>query len=373
MADMQRFVGYDVNNNPITEDYHFHGDARYTARSEEAADISNWNMMLYQNNYNDPSNQVQRLRDAGLNPNFFLGNNAGTTPAGSGGSASGHQMTSASGQTGQALDALGQVANSTGNAANVLLQQQKQAWEYDIAKRELQLQDRQVAIQEAMLPYNQSNTESQTNKNVQDVEESKTRQEVMYKEIDNLVKDGVLKDEQASVLRANVTYIEEQTALAHEMQKTESSKRALNYAEANLFDTQSSYYKEITQPTVDKIKSELKVNDAEAKKIFKQISEIMADTDLKRANERMIQLQADLTEKYGDAEKVVAIINSGSQAFNNICSGINHLGENVGASSLLKGAGKKAGAVFNKAKSLFQKDGTGGRANQNTTTNPFTF
>lgn len=354
------FIGFDTNNNPLFKHYWYgNGDGRFTARSEERASLDNWNMMMYQNNYNDPSNQVKRLEDAGLNPLYFLGQNAGTTPAAAGGNAQGHQMSSADGAFGQMME-----AGST--AADTLLNTQKQAWEYDIAKRQLAIEDRKVGIQEAMLPYNQSNTESSTNKNLQDVEESKTRQEVMNEEINNLKKDGVIKDNQAEVLKANVAYIEQQTSLAHEMMQTESTKRAVNRAQAQLFNEQSTYYKEITKPTVDKIQSELKINEAEAQKIWKEVNNIMADTNLKNANAEMVKLQARLTEKYGDAEKVCSLINSLTSSWNNFCSGVHH---SAGAAKDIVSAGSEVmdytplGMAKNVTKS-------GSRAFNNTHSNP---
>lgn len=351
MADMQRFVGYDTNNNPITEDYHFHGDARYTARSEEAADISNWNMMLYQNAYNDPSAQVDRLRKAGLNPNFFLANNAGTTPAASGGNASGHSMTSANGKLGQVLDA-------SRNAADTLLATQKQAWEYDIAQRELAIKDREVGIQEKMLPYNQKKTDTEASKNVQDVEESKSRQAVMQEEINNLKKDGVIKENQAKAIEANIAYTEQQTKLAHEQIGTEKTKQALNRAQAALSNTQSSYYKEITQPTVDKIMSELDVNKQEALKIFQEIGNLMAQEDQTKANTELIAKQAELAKRYGDAEKIVGLFNGIMQGWNSFFSGVHHATGAV--NDVLENT--PVGAVKNVTKA-------GGRAYNNSNTN----
>lgn len=62
-------------------------DARASAEWQNQTNIANWQM---QNEYNTPANQVQRLIDAGLNPNLMYGN--GTAATGNAGDVSSAKM-----------------------------------------------------------------------------------------------------------------------------------------------------------------------------------------------------------------------------------------------------------------------------------------
>lgn len=162
------FIGKDSYGNPMYDNRPFAGDARYTARGEDLDRQYDWNKMEAQNLYNSPTEQLKRLQEAGLNPMFFLGGNAGTTPAASGGGTGSHSMTSASGQLGQVLEA-------GRNLSDSLLNTQKQALDYDIARRQqnidlkrVGLEERQTAVQEKQLGINRDVA-------TQNIEESKSR------------------------------------------------------------------------------------------------------------------------------------------------------------------------------------------------------
>lgn len=52
---------------------------QYARESQDRADIRNLQFWRMQNRYNNPSSQMQRLRDAGLNPNLMYGNGSAAT------------------------------------------------------------------------------------------------------------------------------------------------------------------------------------------------------------------------------------------------------------------------------------------------------
>lgn len=243
MAEMDRFVGYDFTGNPITESYHFKGDSRYTARSEEAADMSNWNMMMYQNQWNTPEQQLSRLEEAGLNPLFYLGGNAGTTPAASGGNAQGHSMTSANGEVGQVLEA-------SKNAADSLLETQKQALDYDIQRRQQNLDLQRIKVEEGRL-------ENETNKTIQDIEESKSRIKFNEAQIDRLAHENNWTDQQIANAQTEMAKMNKEMEQIDVAMQEAGSRIDLNYA------------------TINKISHENKVLDA-------QVSELAARTGLER-------------------------------------------------------------------------------------------
>ena len=141
MAQIDMFVGKDTYGNVLTDTRPFKGDSRYTARSEDIARQFDWNMMEYQNWWNSPEQQLSRVEAAGLNPLFYLGGNSGTTPAASGGNQTGHSMTSADGSLEQALTASKAVSDS-------LLNTQKQALDYDIARRQQEIDMRRVNLEQ---------------------------------------------------------------------------------------------------------------------------------------------------------------------------------------------------------------------------------
>lgn len=203
MATLDYFVGQDSNGNPQFQDVSVHGDdARGNVREDSAANQYDWNKMVWQSDYNSATSQISRLQEAGLNP-LFYSSNVGNQGAGSGGSGSTSSLTSATGSTGQLLEA-------GKNASDALLQTQLQAQQYDIARRELNIKDRQTAIQESMLPYNQSNVSADTNlKNSQSRLNTKTIDKING-EIDLMVKQGNLTDEQAIQAKANTAVLTKQ-------------------------------------------------------------------------------------------------------------------------------------------------------------------
>lgn len=203
MAQIDMFVGKDTYGNVLTDTRPFKGDSRYTARSEDVARQFDWNMMEYQNWWNSPAQQVSRLQDAGLNPLFYLGGNAGTTPAAAGGNQTGHSMTSANGSLEQALEASRAVSDS-------LLNTQKQALDYEIARRQqdidlkrVGLEERQTAVQEKQLGLNAEKTK-------QEIEESRSRVSVNNATIEQIGKQNEWTDQQIAQSKAQEAVLKKQ-------------------------------------------------------------------------------------------------------------------------------------------------------------------
>lgn len=275
------FLGTDSSGNPINDAYMFKGDSRYTEKSEDIARRYNWNMMLYQNDYNDPSSQLQRLKDAGLNPLYYLGENAGTTPAGAGGSMSGNSMTSASGDVGQAIQA-------TGNLSDSLLDAQRLAQQYDISRRQLDLQDRQVGIAEKQLGINQKKAD-------QDISESKSREDVNKKTLDEIESRIKLNDEQRNELQSKIAV---QQKSIDEIQATIDQLKSikdLNYAQIKrMFKLLPAEY--------DKLQAETNLTYHQANTEVEKMFNFMMNTDLSQVEIEVSKGRKVLLERQADGQ-----------------------------------------------------------------------
>lgn len=332
---MDRFVGYDYANNPITEQYYFHGDSRYTARSEEAADMSNWNMMLYQNQYNSPTEQLKRLEDAGLNPLYYLGQNAGTTPAASGGSAQGHSMSSKNGS----LENILQAVNTVNQAADTGVAFRKQMLEYDVAKEanaiNKQNADTQRMLVQAQVPLMQSQ---------QDYYDygltPKTEREIaqINQNIENLKSQKVLTDEQAKQATQNTQYLAALEGYYKQMQAVAGSQAALNYSMARYYGSQEAYTNLIAEPMADKLVQEAGMTKEQARKFS-----IDATNAIYSGN--ILQFQARMLNKYGEAQQVGQLLDiftkSAEQGMNALNTGVNTF-FNISSGGLYGAFGNKA-------------------------------
>lgn len=365
MAEYNMFVGYDNNNNPQFQDFNLNYDSRQDARLQEAQNLSTWNMALYQNDYNSPKNQVQRLQDAGLNPLFFLGNNAGTTPAAGGSLSMGHG-TGMDSRLAQLQAAVDTTANTLLGGSSNLLQSQKQAQEYDIANKELRLRNKELGLEERRL--NQDIRESG-----QRITESQTRTDKIAQEIVNLAKEANLTDAQVVVAKNNASYIEQMTAESAERARTEKTQQYLNKANADKASAEAKTINALRNTQVDQAKATLKCTQQEAENLVAELEKIQAETDKDKAAAEYTKLQNRLIEKYGDAEKVVGLINSATQAWNNFWSGVHH-----GTSAVTDvldytpaGAVKAANRVAaNKAAGKSATKGTGKSYQSSTSRNP---
>lgn len=299
MANMDRFVGYDYANNPITENYNFHGDARYTARSEEAADISNWNMMLYQNQYNTPTEQVKRLEEAGLNPLFYLANNAGTTPAASGGSAQGHQMTGKSGEFEQLLQAVNTINASAENG----LALRKMNQEYEVASEankinaynaqtSRMLAGSQVPLNQSMQDYYDYGLTPKTQREVAKIDE----------EIKLLVDKQVLTQEQAKEAEAHAKELGALEKYYTQMEQTAGSQAALNYAMREFYGSYKNYYDTIADPMAKELTERAGMNTEEARLFSHQATKALFEGNI-------TQFTAQLYRKYGESQQIATIAN----------------------------------------------------------------
>lgn len=318
MADMDRFVGYDFSGNPITEAYHFHGDSRYTARSEEAADMSNWNMMMYQNQWNTPEQQLSRLEEAGLNPLFYLGGNAGTTPAASGGNAQGHQMTSASGQVGQVLEA-------SKNAADSLLQTQKQALDYDIQRRQQNLDLQRIEIEEGRLG-------NETRKTDQDIEESKSRIKFNEAQIDRLGKENEWTDQQIANAQVEIAKMNKEMDEIDVAMQEAGSRIDLNYANIGKI----AHENKVLDAQVSELAARTGLERRQVETEIMKVYELAASAELKSAEVEVqkgqkvvlqktaegIEIKNELDKTYGGWERVQGIVSgyvhSAAEAVNTV-------------------------------------------------------
>lgn len=159
------------------------------AREQNAWNEEMWNK---QNEYNTYSNQLQRWTDAGLNANAFAGE-----------SSNAQELTSANLANQQADTNTGNILAQGGqNVANSLLQSQLQAQQYDIAKRNLELEGRQVAVQEKLAGIKKEETDSFIKLNDQ--------------KIDNLVAEKKLTEEQAEKVKTENAKAQKEIDLMNE-------------------------------------------------------------------------------------------------------------------------------------------------------------
>lgn len=364
MAAYNMFVGYDSNNNPQFENFNLNYDSRQDARLQEAQNMSAWNQILYSNEYNSPANQVQRLQDAGLNPLYFLGGNAGTTPSASASMSMGHG-TGMDSRLAQLQSAVDTAANTFLGGSSNLLQSQKQAQEYDIANKELKLRGKELGLEERRL--NQDIRESG-----QRITESSSRVDKIAQEIVNLAKEADLTEAQTTVAKNNAAYIEQMTAESAERARTEKTQQVLNRANADKSSAEAKTINSLRDTQVEQAKATLKVTDQEAKNLVAEMEKIQAETDKEKAAKEYTELQNKLIQKYGDAEKVVSLINGMSQSWNNFWSGVHH--GTSAASDVLDytpaGTVKAAGKVAGKAVSKSATKGTGKSYQSSTSRNP---
>lgn len=320
------FVGYDSNNNPMFKHYNFSGDAKYTARSEELANLSNWNMMLYQNEYNDPKNQISRLQEAGMNPLYYLGQNAGTTAAASGGNAQGHQMTSASGKTGQIIDA-------SKNTADTLLQTQRQAQEYDIATRQMDLESKRIDIEQGKLDLerqggsevDQALKKSQTASNNKSVE-------LAQSQIERLGKENEWTDQQIAESKSQIAVLEKQVDTLQATVNELNTRAGLNKAQEAKVYEEAAVIADTRWSQVEKTAAEADLTRQEYFSEVKKTTNWMLDNQLKEVNIKTgnqqfvnlrregdrIEFELSQDKKYNDWERKIkmasTIIGSGASA-----------------------------------------------------------
>lgn len=341
---MDRFVGYDYANNPLTEQYYFHGDSRYTARSEEAADISNWNMMLYQNQYNTPSEQLKRIEEAGLNPLFYLGGNAGTIPAASGGQAQGHQMTSKNGS----IENLLQAVNTANAAASTGVEFRKMMNQYDVQKEANAINaynaETQRMLTNSQVPLNQSiqdyydyylgpKTEAEKNKCIE--------------ETNNLVKTGHLIESQKANVDQSTKELAALESYYNQMVKTAGSQEQLNYAMRQFYSSYSAYYSIIGPAMEKELVARAGMQNEEARKFAHEATNALW-------NGNILQFQARMLNKYGEAKFLGEVVD--------IWTGAAYKG--------VSAIDTAVGTVFNVASGGLYKGFNGSVANPNFNWNP---
>lgn len=177
------FTGADVYGNPMYEWYSAQEDG--TADDWEAAEMANiydWNKSQFNNWYNSPEQQIKRLEAAGMNPLFFLANNAGNQPAQGPAGASAPNVKHANNK-------MSNILSASKNAADSLLSTQQQALDYDIKRRQQEIDLRRVKVEEGRL----GNETRGTNQNIA---ESQSRMRFNDAQIERLGKENQWTDQQ---------------------------------------------------------------------------------------------------------------------------------------------------------------------------------
>lgn len=295
------FEGYDyASNAPIYEEFHPTGtDAHNAMRSQEAADISNWNKMLYENAYNSPTEQIKRLEEAGLNPLYYLGGNAGTTPSASAPGINGQSPGSKSGWIDQLLQGVNTMnaAVSTGkDFRQMMLNYDVQKEQNDIARINA---NANAALAGAQVPYYHS---------LQDyydyAQTPKTQREIAQidQQIKNLVAQEKLTEQQAKEAEANTQQLTALEAYYREQIKTQYTVRDVNRAMVGYYGSMSNYYSAIADPMANQLQEQAGMSKEQARLLSHQATNAIYQGNI-------LQFQAYLYNKYGENEKIANIAN----------------------------------------------------------------
>lgn len=344
-----------------------------------AREQNDWNMMMWnkENEYNSPAAKLARLQAAGLNPLFYGLDGAGT--------ASSLQSADLANQQAPQLDA-GAIGSSMSNLTSSLFN----AAQIEIQKKQIALRDKELDIRDRELAAKipgytavaEKDTEAAKLLAKQAANEEK-RGKIMDQEYDNAVKDGVIKDNQAAVLKAQKDNIIKATQLVEEQITTEKSKQALNYgltneaySRAKLNDAERKTIDAVREDTVRKAAAEADIAENEAKEIIERINLIVAQTDKTKVDAELARLEVELTKRYGDAERVAKIFAVASQGIENLVdAGVKLAGAIVtgGASGALQSSGSNSSPVYKSQTSRSDQYGWNQSPNSpvNTVINPW--
>lgn len=335
------WVGTDTTGNPQVETYNMNYDTRQSARLQEAQSLYNWNSMLYQNWYNSPEQQVQRLEQAGLNPLYFLGGNAGTQAAAS--SQSGlNQGSGKDSRLDQLNNVVGTTAESLTNSANVILQQQKQAQDYDIARREQAVRSREVGVREREIALqerggadpdiNLKNTQAGYYKSA--ASELDSRNRLNDAQIDRLAVENGWTQQQIAESQSRQAQINADIDRTYALIKVYASEIGKNNADAFLAIAHGRYFNETKGPYIDKLKMETGLTEQMIYTEREKLANFMADTALKEVQIEVqegqkivlqrtaegIEIKNALDEKYGGWERTQQIVGG---YIHSVCEGVN--------------------------------------------------
>lgn len=286
------------------------------AREQNDWNLAQWNR---ENVYNSPVNKLGRMQAAGLNPLFY----------GLDGSDTSSHLESANlaNQEAPQIDtaavgnAFGTLASSLYNAAQVQLEKKSLA----LKDKQLNILDNELA---ARLPGYKASADKDTQAAKLIGEQAKNEEKrghLMDVEIDNARKEGIIKEEQAEVLKAQKDQIIQTTNYIQEQAKTEQTKQALNYAltgkanaETKKAVAETKTIDAVREDTVRKMAAEADLTENEAKKVLEEIGLIMAQTDKTKVDTDMAKLQLKYAERYGDAEHVAKIFAVACQGIENL-------------------------------------------------------
>lgn len=302
------FEGYDyATNAPIYETFHPTGtDAHNEMRSSEAANISNWNMMQYQNQYNAPSEQIKRLEEAGMNPLYFLGQNAGTTPAAAGGQAQGHAPGSRSGW----IDQLLQAVNTANAAVGTGAQMRKIANDYEVqsTKNDIDAFNAQTQrmLVNAQVPRIQAEEDYY---NYYMMPKAQREMAQIDKQIEVLDQDLNVKKETINQIQAQTKQLQALEAYYYSQVRLNHTQEQVNWALEQYYGSQTAYYDAIADPMAKELEERAGFNKENARFIANKATNAIYEGQI-------LSFQSYLLHNFGKSKYLAEIVNIWSDTAN---------------------------------------------------------
>lgn len=256
-------------------------------RMQQQYAVQNWNA---QNAYNTPKAQMERLRDAGLNPNLMYDGGAGSLQADTIGNSSAPSVAMSSpvgnffGEAAQAMQSVALAKNAGAETAGKLLENE---WMKATLDERIVSVGKQNRWTDEQIKNMQAKT-NEVNANIGLIDKTK---EHLSAVIANLDANTELSKEQKELVKKEVA----------NYQRECNARIAQMIDSANLSNSQATYFRET-------MASVIALNTANAEQ--------------SSASAFGIGLQNALTSKYGEAEKIMGLINSGCDSVNKILEGL---------------------------------------------------
>lgn len=245
-------------------------------RMQQQYAVQNWNA---QNAYNTPKAQMERLRDAGLNPNLMYEGGAGSLQADAIGNSSAPSVAMSSpvgnffGEAAQAMQSVALAKSAGADTAGKLLENE---WMKSTLDERIASVGKQNRWTDEQIKNMQAKT-NEVNANIGLIEKNKEQLSAVIANLD--ANTELSKEQRELVIKEVNNYDKECRARIAEL-----------LASAKLSNEQAAYYK-------GTMESVIALNNANAK----QANTSAAGLDL----------QNILVGKYGEAEKIMGLINSG--------------------------------------------------------------
>lgn len=242
---------------------------------------NDWNIQQWEREmaYNSPANKLKLLEDAGLNPVWY-GANLGPTET------QAPKSADLANQVAPQLDA-GAIGSSLGNLTSSL-----------IAAGNYNLQRKQQEIDKQRLDIEWAKVKNETRKTDQDITESQARVDNLKQTLDNLKKDGKIKDAQYDAAVKQLVLMDDE----HERFQLENEGLRLDNQQKQIFINQYA----------EQLATELNIKKEQAKELAALTLYYLNSADKVATDAYGQKLINWLTEELGYPEKLASIVAGGS-------------------------------------------------------------